>query len=119
MKLPLLDQIRLTQDRAVPPPSLNWANVTFEAKDPPMMADPYWLEYVAKIEVFFAQTAPQGSAPMIERRARRALAEFIYGPVEKEVRAAMRELWQEGRHGSKAEARLEAMLVVLRGDWQS
>ena len=117
MRIELLDHIMIHQGKRVAPP-LDYARVSFGTGEPPreMQADPYWIEYFGTVEAFFRQIGQSGETEMMGERARRALADYIFGSIEAEIRAAIREMWAEGRHDSKALKQLEAMLPVLRGE---
>lgn len=52
-----------------------------------------------------------------KRQAVRAMCSHLYGPVEMEIREVIRELWEIGvSPDAPAMTRLEALLLVLRGE---
>lgn len=113
MKIELLDHIRLQQERYAVIP-LPYAKMHFQHSELNTIPDSF--EYHATIEIFFRQVGRKKDLTMLAKNARFALAEHMYGSVESEIRAALRDLWSEGYHHSKAAARLTAMLPALRGE---
>lgn len=73
-------------------------------------------QVIKKEELERSREDADGEREWARRRAVRTMAHHVYGPVENELRAALVELWEDGLHHTKAAARIEAMLPILRGE---
>ena len=114
--LKLLEQVdAATQHRAVPP--MTTVSVSFDADAPSMSAPiPDWWKWEIGIEFRQWVEGPEADRIQLLRNARRAIAHEVYGEIEEEIRLALRDLWDEGFHRSKAAERLEKLLPLLRAE---
>ncbi len=114
--LKLLEQVEaVAQHRVVPP--MTTASVTFDAEAPNRSASiPDWWGWTIGVEFRHRTNGPETERIHLLRNGIRAIAHEVYGEIEEEVRLALRDLWDEGFHRSKAADRLEKLLPLLRGD---
>lgn len=122
MSIKLLDDLELViRGRATEVESDNWMiariNDTGALYGP---AAQWAVRYMVQLssEQIISETErknPQADE-MIRRDARRAIAWAIYGEIETELRHVLRDLWRTGLRPNPAVARIEKLLVALRGD---
>ena len=102
-----------------PPAGIDLEGGSYELNDG---ITPHNIRLRHHLTVSFEQSVPHGldSDPkgklQARQRAARAIARYLFQPIEQEIREILEIMWNEGDYNTEAAERLDAMLPALRGE---
>jgi len=71
------------------------------------------------VEVSFSMTGPEGALPEMQKRARKAIANEVFGEIENDLIELRKMLWEEDVYrgaNDPVETQIETMLHKVRGE---